>query len=221
MGGRRAQGARAPASSRSCPRCRRTRSPIFSAHGVAEEVEAEAADARSARCSTPPARWSPRCTRRAGTMSARAAPSILIGHAGHPEVEGTLGQIPGPVHAGADRGRRRRARLAGRHAGRLRDADHARASTTPAASSPRWSAASRTSSGPARKDICYATQNRQTARARAEQAGRRDLRGRREEQLELQPAVRNRHRGRHPELSDRRRQRARAGMGQRRAKWSA
>ena len=23
---------------------------------------------------------------------------ILVGHAGHPEVEGTMGQIPGPVH---------------------------------------------------------------------------------------------------------------------------
>src|SRR5207253_8294848 len=23
---------------------------------------------------------------------------ILVGHAGHPEVEGTMGQVPGPVH---------------------------------------------------------------------------------------------------------------------------
>ena len=30
-------------------------------------------------------------------MSARAARLILIGHAGHPEVEGTMGQIAEPV----------------------------------------------------------------------------------------------------------------------------
>ena len=44
--------------------------------------------------------------------------------------------------------------------------------------------------------------------ARTGQAGRRDPGGRREEQLQFQPAARDRRRGRHAELSDRRRQRS-------------
>ena len=46
--------------------------------------------------------------------------------------------------------------------------------------------------GPETRDICYATQNRQTAVRELEQAGRRYSRGRRQEQLQLQPAARDR-----------------------------
>ena len=46
---------------------------IFSAHGVAKSVVEEASHA-ACTCSTPPARWSPRCTARAATTCARAAP---------------------------------------------------------------------------------------------------------------------------------------------------
>ncbi len=46
---------------------------VFSAHGVARAVEDEAAGAACA-CSTPPARWSPRCTGRAYATPRRAAP---------------------------------------------------------------------------------------------------------------------------------------------------
>ena len=49
------------------------------------------------RCSTPPARWCPRCTRKGRHYLRQGRTVILIGHAGHPEVEGTLGQIPGKV----------------------------------------------------------------------------------------------------------------------------
>ena len=69
---------------------------IFSAHGVAKSVEDEAA-ARNLPVLERPARWSPRCTTRASAMSAQGRTLILIGHAGHPEVEGTMGQIAGPV----------------------------------------------------------------------------------------------------------------------------
>ena len=51
--------------------------------------------------------------------------------------------------------------------------------------------------GPETRDICYATQNRQTAVRELSQAGRRDPGGRREEQLEFQSAARDRRRGRH------------------------
>ncbi len=67
----------------------------------------EASNAQSAGARTRPARWSPRFTIRASATSARAARVILIGHAGHPEVEGTMGQIPAPVVLVQTRRRRR------------------------------------------------------------------------------------------------------------------
>ena len=106
--GRKPEGEGRASSSRICPRCRHGAVTVFSAHGVARSVEEEAADARPARSSMPPARWSPRSTTRASATCRKGRALILIGHAGHPEVEGTMGQIPGPVHAGPERRRRRR-----------------------------------------------------------------------------------------------------------------
>ncbi len=67
--------------------------------------------------STPPARWSRRCTPRRGGSSARGDTVLLIGHDGHDETEGTLGEAPGQIRlvqnaaeAGARRGRRPRSR---------------------------------------------------------------------------------------------------------------
>jgi len=69
---------------------------IFSAHGVSKEVEQEAAGRRlpvlNATC--------PLVTKvhnQGKRYLTEGRTVILIGHAGHPEVEGTLGQIPGPV----------------------------------------------------------------------------------------------------------------------------
>ena len=69
---------------------------IFSAHGVAKKVEEEAASRNlpvlDATC--------PLVTKvhnQGKRYVAQGRTLILIGHAGHPEVEGTLGQIPGPV----------------------------------------------------------------------------------------------------------------------------
>jgi 4-hydroxy-3-methylbut-2-en-1-yl diphosphate reductase len=69
---------------------------IFSAHGVSKEIEQEAAGRRlpvlNATC--------PLVTKvhnQGKRYLAEGRTVILIGHAGHPEVEGTLGQIPGPV----------------------------------------------------------------------------------------------------------------------------
>jgi 4-hydroxy-3-methylbut-2-enyl diphosphate reductase len=69
---------------------------IFSAHGVSNEVEQEAARRHlpvlNATC--------PLVTKvhnQGKRYLTEGRTVILIGHAGHPEVEGTLGQIPGPV----------------------------------------------------------------------------------------------------------------------------
>jgi len=69
---------------------------IFSAHGVAKKVVDEAA-ARGLRVlnATCPLVSKVHAQGRHYIRNGRTV--ILIGHAGHPEVEGTLGQIPGPV----------------------------------------------------------------------------------------------------------------------------
>ena len=87
---------------------------------------------------------------------------ILIGHEGHPEVEGTRGRIPGGVHLVQTC--RTWPALTVRNAdrGRLHHADHAVASTTPAPSSKSCRSVSQVV-GPDVRDICYATQNRQEA----------------------------------------------------------
>jgi 4-hydroxy-3-methylbut-2-enyl diphosphate reductase len=70
---------------------------IFSAHGISEYVEKEARDRNlpviDATC--------PLVSKvhREGQFHAnKNRDVILIGHAGHPEVEGTMGRIPGTVH---------------------------------------------------------------------------------------------------------------------------
>jgi 4-hydroxy-3-methylbut-2-enyl diphosphate reductase len=69
---------------------------VFSAHGVAQSVERDAAqrglDVLDATC--------PLVTKvhvQGRQYVAAGRTLILIGHAGHPEVEGTIGQIPGKV----------------------------------------------------------------------------------------------------------------------------
>ncbi|WP_299720747.1 4-hydroxy-3-methylbut-2-enyl diphosphate reductase [Tardiphaga sp.] len=70
---------------------------VFSAHGVAKIIEDEAAGrglpVLNATC--------PLVTKvhnQGKRYMARGRTLILIGHAGHPEVVGTMGQVPGPVH---------------------------------------------------------------------------------------------------------------------------
>src|ERR1044071_2240203 len=70
---------------------------VFSAHGVAKSVEQEASvrglPVLNATC--------PLVTKvhnQGKRYVGQGRKLILIGHAGHPEVEGTMGQIPAPVH---------------------------------------------------------------------------------------------------------------------------
>src|ERR1700709_1740287 len=69
---------------------------VFSAHGVAKSVEEEAAGrglpVLNATC--------PLVTKvhnQGKRYMSKGRALVLIGHAGHPEVEGTMGQVPGPV----------------------------------------------------------------------------------------------------------------------------
>lgn len=70
---------------------------IFSAHGVSRQVEQDAAsrglDVIDATC--PLVR---RVHREGGRYAALGYDIVLVGHAGHAEVEGTCGQIDGRVH---------------------------------------------------------------------------------------------------------------------------
>ena len=70
---------------------------VFSAHGVAKRVEELARERRlpviDATCPLV-AKVHAEGRRYAG----QAREIVLVGHAGHAEVEGTIGQIPGPVH---------------------------------------------------------------------------------------------------------------------------
>ncbi len=134
---------------------------IFSAHGVSRKVEADAADRAleviDATC--------PLVSRvhHEGQRYARAGYEvILIGHAGHAEVEGTLGQIDGTVH------------LVGSvtEAEQLVVGNPERVAyvtqTTLSVDDTRDIIATLTRrfpqiKGPDVKDICYATQNRQQA----------------------------------------------------------
>ncbi|MBP0447306.1 4-hydroxy-3-methylbut-2-enyl diphosphate reductase [Roseomonas sp. SSH11] len=70
---------------------------IFSAHGVAQSVVDEAA-ARGLPVLDATCPLVAKVHSQGKRYAARGRALVLIGHAGHPEVEGTLGQIDGPVH---------------------------------------------------------------------------------------------------------------------------
>ncbi len=70
---------------------------IFSAHGVARSVVEEAAD-RGLPVIDATCPLVSKVHSQGKHYVARGRTLVLIGHAGHPEVEGTLGQVPGPVH---------------------------------------------------------------------------------------------------------------------------
>ncbi len=70
---------------------------IFSAHGVAQRVENDAEnrglDVIDATCPLVS-----KVHKEGRRYASRGYGVVLIGHPGHPEVEGTIGQIPAPVH---------------------------------------------------------------------------------------------------------------------------
>jgi 4-hydroxy-3-methylbut-2-enyl diphosphate reductase len=69
---------------------------VFSAHGVAKSVEEEAA-ARKLPVLNATCPLVTKVHNQGKRYVGQGRKLILIGHAGHPEVEGTMGQIPSPV----------------------------------------------------------------------------------------------------------------------------
>ena len=135
---------------------------VFSAHGIAPAVRREAEELRlttiDATC--------PLVTKvhaQARRYAEAGYAIVLIGHAGHEEVEGTLGEAPDAIVLVQSRGRCR-ARLApGRPAARIHHPDDALGRRDRTRSSRCCAAASPRSRGRRREDICYATSNRQWA----------------------------------------------------------
>jgi 4-hydroxy-3-methylbut-2-enyl diphosphate reductase len=134
---------------------------VFSAHGVSQKVEDDAALRRlpviDATCPLVS-----KVHHEAQRYAGNGRDIVLIGHAGHPEVEGTMGRIDGKVYLVAtpddvavlD----------------VRDPDHLAyvTQTTLSVDDTRsvieaLTARFPTIQGPDTKDICYATQNRQRA----------------------------------------------------------
>ena len=134
---------------------------VFSAHGVSKKVEEDAVtrDLRSLDATCPLVSKVHKEGRR---YAARGYDIILIGHENHPEVEGTVGQIPAPVLLVSD--------VEEVEALEVRDPEKVAyiTQTTLSVDDTREviSALRRRFPkivGPDVKDICYATQNRQAA----------------------------------------------------------
>ncbi|UEM04880.1 4-hydroxy-3-methylbut-2-enyl diphosphate reductase [Skermanella rosea] len=134
---------------------------IFSAHGVSTAVD-EAARARGLHVIDATCPLVARVHLEGARYSRQGRDVVLIGHAGHAEVEGTLGRLDGPVH------------LVGsiEDVARLRVSDPGRVAyitqTTLSIDDTRsiieaLKARFPAIVGPDTNDICYATQNRQRA----------------------------------------------------------
>jgi len=134
---------------------------VFSAHGVSRKVEDGALvrelDVIDATC--------PLVTKvhkEGRRYAGKGYDVVLIGHIGHPEVEGTLGQIPGTVHVLCEVDEVEKLHVA--DPGRVAFVTQTTLSVNDtkdviAALKERFP----NIVGPDTRDICYATQNRQTA----------------------------------------------------------
>ncbi|HYZ27229.1 MAG TPA: 4-hydroxy-3-methylbut-2-enyl diphosphate reductase [Geminicoccaceae bacterium] len=134
---------------------------IFSAHGVAASV-ATAAGTRSLRVIDAACPLVTKVHKEGGRYAASGYDVVLIGHAGHPEVEGTMGRINGRVHLiskpedvaaiePSDPAKLAFVTQTTLSVDDTRDVIEALKARFPAIV------------GPDTRDICYATQNRQTA----------------------------------------------------------
>ena len=134
---------------------------VFSAHGVARSVEDEASR-RGLRVLDATCPLVAKVHSQGARYAAAGRTVVLIGHAGHPEVIGTLGRIPPPVHL-------------------VRSVDDVAALPVPPGTPVAYITQTTLSVddtrgiiaalqaryadivGPETRDICYATQNRQTS----------------------------------------------------------
>jgi 4-hydroxy-3-methylbut-2-en-1-yl diphosphate reductase len=134
---------------------------IFSAHGVARRVEAGAAE-RGLRVIDATCPLVTKVHRQAQRYASEDREVIIVGHAGHVEVSGTLGQVDGPVHVLCTV--EEVERLVVRDPARLA---YVTQTTLSLDDTRDVIAALRRRfpdiTGPGLDDICYATQNRQNA----------------------------------------------------------
>ena len=134
---------------------------VFSAHGVSKAVRAEA-DARGLRVFDATCPLVTKVHVEVAKMREQGRDIVMIGHAGHPEVEGTMGQVESGIHLVdsvedvASLDVRDPERLAYVTQTTLSVDDAAEIVTALKARFP-------SIVGPKRDDICYATQNRQDA----------------------------------------------------------
>jgi 4-hydroxy-3-methylbut-2-enyl diphosphate reductase len=134
---------------------------VFSAHGVARRVEELAAE-RGLPVIDATCPLVAKVHNEGRRYAAQGCELVLIGHAGHAEVEGTIGQVPGPVHLVQTV----------EDVATLRVRDPAKLAyitqTTLSVDDTRGIIAALKARfpavvGPDVRDICYATQNRQSA----------------------------------------------------------
>ncbi|MEM6536514.1 MAG: 4-hydroxy-3-methylbut-2-enyl diphosphate reductase [Pseudomonadota bacterium] len=134
---------------------------VFSAHGVSQKVEhgAELRDLEVIDATCPLVTKVHKEGRR---YAAKGYDIVMIGHLGHPEVEGTLGQIPGKVHVVSEP-----QEVATLHVENPEAVAFVTQTTLSVNDTKDVIAALKARFpsivGPDTRDICYATQNRQTA----------------------------------------------------------
>ena len=134
---------------------------VFSAHGVSKAVRVEA-DARGLRVFDATCPLVTKVHVEIAKMHDQGREIVMIGHAGHPEVEGTMGQLDGGVHLVDSVGDV--AHLVVRDPDQLAYVTQTTLSVDDAAAIVGALKARFPSIiGPKRDDICYATQNRQDA----------------------------------------------------------
>ena len=134
---------------------------VFSAHGVARKVE-DGALVRELGVIDATCPLVTKVHKEGRRYAEKGYDIVLIGHLGHPEVEGTLGQIPGAVHVISEPSDVASLNVA--------DADRVAfvTQTTLSVNDTKDVIAALKERfpniiGPDTRDICYATQNRQTA----------------------------------------------------------
>ena len=134
---------------------------VFSAHGVSKAVRAEA-DARGLRVFDATCPLVTKVHVEVAKMREHGREIVMIGHAGHPEVEGTMGQVDGGMYlvdSVAD--------VANLQVSDPRNLAYVTQTTLSVDDAAQIIAALKSRFpdivGPKRDDICYATQNRQDA----------------------------------------------------------
>ena len=134
---------------------------VFSAHGVPKSVEREA-EARGFRVFDATCPLVSKVHVEVAKLHREGFEFIMIGHKGHPEVEGTMGQLPGGIHLVEDV--QDVARIQPAQTDKLALVTQTTLSVDDAAEiSAAVKARFPSVREPKQQDICYATQNRQDA----------------------------------------------------------